>query len=286
MWSQRTSDWASQDGQTFRASFSEAYQVEHTPDTTELQIRAASGIPQLRSFYPGTYVPCVGTPITKVGPAFSILTARYEGETGPNQQTESPENMLPIYVWSDTTSTEPIDEDWDGKPIVTANGEPISGVTMELADQTLTVTRNYLAFSPWLTHQYRHSVNSDVFASYPPGTARLVQFSASSEYSDTRNFSYWKVNAKIQFRYPYNTTPARAWWARVRHEGYYIREGSKIVRAVDCNKEPTVKPVLLKADGTRNLKAGSNCEDDDDTAQWLEFKRYNSLPYSTLGLLA
>ena len=78
----------------------------------------------------------------------------------------------------------------------TAAGEPINGVTMEIADQTLTITRNYALFSPWLTHQYRHSVNNDVFASYPPGTARLVGFSAAQQVSENGVWRYWKVNAQ------------------------------------------------------------------------------------------
>ena len=86
------------------------------------------------------------------------------------------------------------------------------------------------------------------------------------------------MTASIRFRYPFNTTPEKAWYARVRHEGFYEKlSDGRIVRAIDDNGEPTTKPVLLKEDGTR--------ETVSENAYWLEFKRYQPLPYNVLGLL-
>jgi hypothetical protein len=277
-WSRTSSQGSSSDGKTFSLSFTEGWQVVHSADATELEILNAPGLPQVRDFYPDTFVPCTSVgPVSKLGPIFSIVMIQYDGEVGPNGFDDPPENKLPEYTWSDSTTSEAIDEDWDGNPIVTANDEPIQGVTMDIADQTLTITRNYLLFSPWLTHQYRHSVNSDAFAGYPAGTARLVGFSASNQVSENGSYTYWKVNAKVQFRYPYNTTAEKAWYARVRHEGFYVKVDGNVVRATDDYGEPTTKPVLLKADGTE--------ETDSDNAHWLEFKRYQPLPYAALGLI-
>jgi hypothetical protein len=53
---------------------------------------------------------------------------------------------------------------------------------------------------------------------------------------------------------------------------------SRLVRCIDGNKEPVTKPVLLKANGTREFNAAS--------AVWLERpKKSFSLPYSVLGLI-
>lgn len=279
-WSRSSGTGSTTDGQTFTLQFTEGWQVVHSADATDTEILSASGLPLITSKHPHTYAICkkIG-PISRLGPIYSIVGVDYDGEIGPGQGlNDNPINKQPEYTWSDTSTNEPIDQDWDGKPIVTVNGEAIHGVTMEIADQTLTVTRNYATFSPWLTHQYRHSVNSDNFASYPPGTAKLVGFSATKEVADS--FQYWKVNARIQFRFPYNTTPAKAWYARVRHEGFYerITAGGKPTLAVDeVTKSFTSKPVLLKLDGTR--------ETNSDNAIWLEFKRYQSLPYTALGLV-
>lgn len=53
--------------------------------------------------------------------------------------------------------------------------------------------------------------------------------------------------------------------------------GSRIQRAVDDNKEPVTKPVLLTATGTR--------ENNADLATWIERPTKRPLPYSQLGLV-
>lgn len=280
-WSRTSSEGSSSDGLTFSVSFTEGWQIVHSADATELEILNAPGLPQVRNLYPGTYVPCTRVgPVSKVGPIFSIVMIQYEGEVGPGGADDSPVNKKPEYTWSDTSSSEEVDQDRNGAPIATATGETIHGVTMDLADQTLTITRNYLLFSPWLTHQYRHSVNSDTFASYPPGTARLVGFSATSQSSEDGSFEYWRVNAKVQFRYPYNTTAAKAWYARVLHEGYYCYKPgfSRADRATDVTGNPVTKPVLLTETGFQENTAAN--------ATWREFDLYEPLPYAALGLLS
>jgi hypothetical protein len=66
----------------------------------------------------------------------------------------------------------------------------------------------------------------------------------------------------------------------VRHEGFLVRStaASEPRIAFDpVTKTPVTRPVLLKADGTR--------EDDPDNAYWLEFETTLELPYAALGLL-
>ena len=86
------------------------------------------------------------------------------------------------------------------------------------------------------------------------------------------------MTARIQFRYPYaNTTPAQAWYKRWRHEGLWENLGGIIQRARDNLGQEVTKPVLLKADGTK--------ETDPDAALFIHSQVYGSLPYSGLGLL-
>ena len=136
--------------------------------------------------------------------------------------------MPPELIWSDTDSEEATDEDAWGNPIVTANGEPITGVTTKLADTTLQIKRNFLNFNPALQHQYRHSVNSDVFAGFAAGVAKLTKMSARKAWHNGCG-DYWEVTASLTFRYPWKTHPYRAWYARVRHEGFYERQGTKLL---------------------------------------------------------
>ena len=277
MWSRTASDAStSEGGQRFDISFQEAYQVTCSPDTTVLEIYQAPGIPAANSLYPGTHsVYCVSAAPQRVTPVYWIVPVSWAGEFGPAGPEDSPLNTAPKISWTDVETDEAIDVDYNGSPIVTVNNEPIEGVTKKIADQVVTIQRNFASFSPSATAAYRDSVSSDVFLGFPAGTARLVRFSANLVTGDGP--SYWDVTAGIQFRYPYNTTPRKAWWSRVRHEGYYEKRGGLIVRALDEDNEPTVKPVLLKEDGTR--------ETDPEAAHWIEIQKYGELPYNALGLV-
>jgi hypothetical protein len=226
--------------------------VEAVPETSLYEVYAAPGLPAMGSQYSDDfpYIYAASASVERVSPIMYLMTI----------------------TWSDAESEQAIDEDWNGNPIVTVLNEAIEGVTMNIADQVVTIQRKFLAFSPSAVHAYRHSTNSDTFLGYPPGTGRLIAYSATSQ-----NGGIWDVSASIQFRYPYRTTPAKAWYARVRHEGYYIKKDNKKIRALDEAGEPMTRPVLLKQDGTE--------ETEKENAFWLEVQRYGSLPYNALGLL-
>ena len=282
MWSRFSSSLNRQEKKKAR-TIRDAYQVVHTADTDPGEVEEASGIPRIGDSYPGLiYVYCDTIELSRESPILTIVSVNYKGEIGPAGDQDSPLNAPPEISWSDTETDEPTDEDINGQPIVTANGEPIDGVTMKIADNIVTIKRNFLTFNPYVTGLYRHSVSSDSFLGYPPGTARLIRYSAkNSFYND--NQSYWEVTGSIQFRLGIRTTDDKAWYKRVRHEGYYAKTTDPftsspiIVQATDSNGKPVTRPVLLKADGTR--------ETDSTNANWLEFQVYRSLPYNALGLV-
>lgn len=356
MWSRQTGNVSTDDNKTFKASFASAYQVVHSAGATRQEILTATGIPQLGDVYPGTsYVYCkqVGD-VQPVGPILSIVPVSYSGEIGPNGQDDNPLNKPPDIQWTNAKTSEPIDEDGYGFPICNTNGELVDGISKDISDFVLTVKRNYAAIDIYSINAYLDSVNSDTFAGWPPGTGTLDAFTADSVLDD--DVGYWTVSAKIIFRVPYRTTPARAWWARYRNEGFYVRYGTRVLfsgggggtgaagyavatggaisevvvtnrgrgytsspsvgftsdtggsgasasasvaggevtgvtvsaggtgyksgidRAVDKNKEPVTKPVLLKINGEQ--------EPDASNAVWLERpKKAYTLPYSALGLL-
>jgi hypothetical protein len=282
MWSRFGSTLARADKKLSR-TIRDAYQIVHDPDDSRFDIEQANGVPQIGSLYPGSlYVFCDSVELSRVSPIMTIASITYKGEIGPNGEEDSPLNAPPEISWSDTETDEPTDEDINGKPIVNVNGEPIDGVTMKIADNIVTIKRNFLTFNPYVTGLYRHSVSSDTFLGYPAGTARLIRYSAkNSFYND--NQSYWEVTGSIQFRLGIRTTDEKAWYKRVRNEGYYEKivdpfsSSEIIVQATDANGKPVTRPVLLKEDGTR--------ETNPDNAHWLEFQVYRSLPYNALGLI-
>jgi hypothetical protein len=282
MWSRTSSSaTATDNGRGFDISFREAYQVTHDPGTTLLEIYT-SGVgpdfmPAINSTYAGTTsVFYDSASPTVVSPIMTIVEYSASGKFGPQGPDDNPLNQPPKIDWTDVETDEPIDVDFDGNPICTINGEPIEGVTTKLADQVVTIQRNYASFSPSVTSAYRRSVSSDQFLGYAAGTAKMIRFSAKEVRGEGLP-AYFDVTASIQFRLPYRTTADKAWHARVLNQGFYIKSGSTIIRATDSNGEPTVKPVLLKADGTRETTPAS--------ATFLEFRRYGALPYNALGLL-
>lgn len=277
MWSRTNGSAQTEDKfRKLTVSFQKAWQVTHDVGTSEFEIYAAPGIPSRAEPFPGTsFVLARNAQLQKVSPLMSIVSVDFEGEIG-KEFTESPLLAPPKIDWDDVEIEGEIDEDFDGKPIVTVMNEKITGVKALFADQTVTIRRNMATFNNYVQAVYRRSVNSDEFLGWPPGTAKLMKLSASNVFD--KEMGYWEVTAQVQFRYPYRTTPEKAWYARVRHEGYYVKDENGLrSRALDEKFFPTVRPVLLKADGTIEKIA--------DNAHWLEFKLYGSQPYNALGLI-
>ena len=279
MWSRTGGSISTTDGRDRSATVREGYQVVCDPADDVSEILDAPGLPRLEQTYSGTAaIFCKRKSPTQVSPILWTVDVDWEGEFGPSGSESHPINNPAEIEWSDVETDEPIDEDFDGSPIVTVNGEPISGVTIKIADQVLTIEKNFLAINTAAIASYRRATNSDTFYGWAPGTARMIGFTAKRAFvrSTPPIDEYWNVSARFQFREPYQTTADKAWYARVRHEGYFVKVGAKIVHATDDRKEKVSKPVLLKSDGTR--------ETVNANAHWLEIKRYDSLPFNSLGL--
>jgi hypothetical protein len=293
MWSKPAHDVRLEDNfRKLTVKLQRAYQITSTPNAVEWDIYQATGIPAAGSSFSEDFpfVYADGASLERISPVLWMMTIDYNGEIAPGIDPEEPNNPImapPRIDWDDVESEEEIDEDFDGKPIQTVNREPIEGVKALIPDQTVSIKRNMISFSPYVQARYRRAVNSDNFLGWPPGTAKLMKFSASNVFGEIGG--YWEITAQIRFRYPYRTTAEKAWYARVRHEGFYEKidlsgpgAGTRIVRAVDGNKEPMTRKVLLASDGYR---LPVPAEGEEQIANWLEFKLYDSLPFNALGLL-
>lgn len=255
------------------------YQITVPPDHTKIEVANLEGIPEIgQSFPDNPHLRVNSRQFTRLGPIYWMAIVTYEGQYADGGGSALVAN--PEIRWSNASSVEEVDEDKDGNPIATVNGERLDGATKEISDLVLDVRRNYRDINLPATHAYLESVNSDVFEGFAPGTGRLRAFDAQQVWR-TADEGYWHVSAKIQFRFPYRTIPARAWWPRIRHEGLKIRvvdgEEERIVHAPDGHKGLVTKPVFLNSDGT--------LREDTDTADWREFEIYTPLPYNALGLL-
>jgi hypothetical protein len=157
-------------------------------------------------------------------------------------------------------------------------GEPLKAKVI-FYERQIIITRNMLFFNDYAISDYDEAVNSDWFEGWPPGTGR-VRIDADNVYNESTG--YWVVTGIFTFKKPYRTTPDKAWYSRLRNDGYYEKidlvgpgAGSAIVPAVDGHKEPVTQPVQLDADGYRITNG---------TAYWLEVKHFRPRPFSALGL--
>ena len=295
MWSRTGSSADATDSfRKLKAAFTEGYQVVHSADATEFDIYSAQGLPYVGQPFPGTdFVLAKRGGIQKAGPILSIVIINYEGEVAPltsgGQPNASPVNNTPLIDWSNSTSMEEIDEDFNGIPICNVVGDTVKGVKMAVVDQVVTIQRNFSSWNTYLQGRFMHATNSDTFLGWPPGTGKVIDLSANNVIG-TAGRGYWKGTLKVQFRFPYRTTPERVWWARFLNEGFYEyfpevqgppdQNGiypSRRIRIVDENKQPVSKPVSLDQFGKKITNASY--------AVWLERQLYDSLPFMGLGFI-
>jgi hypothetical protein len=273
MWSRNGGSYTSERFDTFANNWTitEAYCVVCTVDTDIKTIRNATGVPKHgdpHATESGTFVESVQP--EQVSPILWIVTVGYVGVALDAGDIE--------VDWTDTATSEPIDRDYDGNAILTANKEQVEGLTVEIADQVVVIRRKFTTINTNAIAAYRQATNSDTFLGWPPGTARLVGFQAKNKFKYNAPLELWDVTARIQFRYPYmGATAAQAWYKRWRHEGMYVNVGGVIQRARDPIGQETSRPVLLKADGTQ--------ETDPAAALFNYTKVYGTIAYSGLGLL-
>jgi len=254
--------------------FTRGFQAVTTIGTEEMEILADPAMPFFGQQHPNgapAYVTSIN--LEQVSPIMWTGTVGYTGENG-----EFDSNDEVDVEWGDTATTEPVDRDYAGAAILNVNGEPVDGLSIDVADQIVVITRKFSAINTFGVRLYRRATNSDTFLGWPPGTARLVGYSAKNIFKFGAPSEGWTVTARIQFREPFaNTTAAQAWYARWRQEGYNVNDGGDIRRAKDDAGNDVVRPVLLKADGTR--------ETDPANAIFVHTQLYGSLPYAALGLI-
>lgn len=131
--------------------------------------------------------------------------------------------------WDFVTSSEQIDEDVDGKPIVNAAGERFDPPpAAEYADPRLTVTRYERDFSAATAISYSGRwgvLNEDPFMGALPGQALMKPIVGTRRVDGEA--VYWAVTYVVVFREGLPASadglsggPKRAWWIRLLNQGY------------------------------------------------------------------
>ena len=150
-------------------AYTAAYQVAVSDPANDdaAVVRASELTPKIGDYYGGdTRYRAKSITISRLSPIFYQIEVGYEG-------LEDPELSRPSLSWSSVGGEEEIDRDIYNRPLMMATGEPVSGITRQIVDQQLTITRRFELFDPSFWSEYINwSVNADTFAGFPPGTGR------------------------------------------------------------------------------------------------------------------
>lgn len=259
--------------------------VSDPVNDTETTVEQSPLVVQPGNAHPDSiYYRCVRRTARRISTVLFEVTADYEtpefdpGTSGTD--TPNPLAVPALITYGTYSSDEPIDEDTNGAAIATVNGELFQGITRQVSDLQITITKNFATFTPAAFYLYIDSVNSDTFLGFPPGTLRVAGLDAKEVVQD--DWRYAEVTASILARKPYRTSNARAWWKRIRHEGFYVKTSQfqdEPERATDGSTppEPVVMPVYLDDNGFR-LAANAQ-------PKWLEFQVYESRAFSGMGFV-
>jgi hypothetical protein len=263
-------------------SINRCYSIVCEPQDTWVDVvKAAEDLPEVGDAHEELdRLICTKKTPKRVSPVYFLVDVTFEGEIGPDGIESNPLDDPPDVQWTKQDREEEIDEDINNECVQTEAGERYDNISMTICDLVVNVKRNYRYINLPGTYEYLHSVNSDIFLGFAAGVAKLTGFSAKHVIDDTLDMGYWEVNATITFRYPWRTQARRAWWKRVKHEGYYEKDADgKRIRACDDNKEEVVRPIPLDEDGKK-------LEDPTDRTQvvFKEYQIYQELPYNSLGL--
>jgi len=271
---------AMQDDNQFREYMrTTAYQVlSDDPEENLNAIENAAGVPEIGDAYPTSNIAfCVSKTTSKIGPVFWQVQVEYKGD-------DSFLRNRPIIKRRGIITSEPIDVDFDGRAIVNVNNEPVEGLSRDIADLQVTVTRNFASIDDEIATNYLMASNSDTWYGKAPGRVRMVDYTVDEVFRNSTSTvpDYYVVTATMMVRRPYLTTSAQAWYIRYRNEGMLEKPDTgifagKIVPAVAESGEYATRPILLKENGAR--------EDNPANAHFIYAKVYDSLPYNALGLL-
>ena len=262
------------------------------PGDGPIQARRANGIPRVGQPHPNDpfmfveEVRCepVGSSRVLFQVDVTYATPRATGSLSANDQS-SPLDDPPEIRWGAILTTEAIDRDLDGKPIVNSADEGFDPpVTTEVSDPVLYITRHQASFDPDTIRIYHNAVNTDTFYGAQPGRARMIDIRADLIQDHQSSFTYWRVSYVIQFRFdlPEGVEPEKAWYKRVLDQGFRTKSENTITgyRQYDAILTeagiPVARPVALNGSGLRLQ--------DNVPPEWREFRVLKSASFGPLNL--
>jgi hypothetical protein len=260
--------------------------VPNSGSGSKLGALYAAGIPLPNSAHPESPIlRARSRNVQQTGPQYYVVTIGYEALTSdPTDPGQSPLSQPPVISYSSVTQEVEIDEDVNGDPIETVNGEPLVGVTRPFTDLVITVQRNLPSFNPQAISTYMNKVNSAPWYGLPAGTVRIADISAGSVFSE--DFEYWDVTIQFQVRRGFGpVTDAKAWWHRTAHQGYRVWNGTALVNATEADDTTVAQPVMIETVADDAVAVGEGERVAAGVGRYIDFQVLDDIDFNTLNLL-
>ena len=260
--------------------------VSNSGSGSKLGALYAAGIPLPNSAHPESPIlRARSRSVQQTGPQYYVVTIGYEALTSdPTDPGQSPLSQPPVISYSSVTQEVEIDEDINGDPIQTVNGEPLVGVTRPFTDLGISVQRNLPTFDPASISTYMNKVNSATWYGLPAGTVRITDIQATSVFSD--DFAYWDVSIQFQVRRGYGpVTDAKAWWHRTAHQGYRVWNGTALVNATESDGTTVAQPVMIETVADDAVAVGEGERVAAGVGRYVDFQVLDDIDFNTLNLL-
>lgn len=132
-------------------------------------------------------------------PLHWLVTAYYDTSRLVTAATDNPLNQPAEISWGGSQFSRPLMFDAQGVPVVTSAGNRFDPpLEKEDSRPTLTIQRNEATFSAATAQLYRDAVNADIFATAPPGFAKITSITADRQVDF--GLVYWRTKYEIQFK--------------------------------------------------------------------------------------
>ena len=239
----------------------------------------AAGVPSIGDLMPvWTGMACHRKRAVPLGPFLYEVVCEYWGKDSPLTEPDQ-------LSWQEASADVPVDADADGDPLLNTVGDPLVGLTKEVADPVYVCTRNEATYPSSTMFAYWNAVNSDtILTDWVAETARMLPITASKQ--DDGVSYFWAVTYRIQLR-------ADSWRERVPNKGKRYRveaDGAiAIVRDRLGIEEALLREngTLLNDNGTSSVTEGGTSTTSGGSAEptvWLTPLLYPKVAFAPLGI--
>ncbi|WP_254510424.1 hypothetical protein [Anatilimnocola floriformis] len=229
-------------------SYSHVYLVRTDNKLQNLpSIRSAPGIAIGDSYFDDSFAGCNGVDSQPYGEDGFWHTVTVNWGPWPERE-ENPLNEPTQVEWNLSQFELEVEKDRNGKPIVNAAGMPPRDIlTKDDSRPILTVTHNEASFNGALAYSYRDTVNRAAFFNAPRGTVKVMNISASRQFSPICGFFY-----QVKYEFAFNLD---GWAKEFLNCGTHELDAGKL-KPILINGKPTDEPVPLTRAGAK-LPAGA-----------------------------